>query len=66
MNGVYKQLDKWIKSVLPILPDTSLQENILNILQVTKTLESCIIISLIGAFIYKEATIYSLLERVIY
>jgi len=33
MNGVYKQLDKWIKSVLPILPDTSLQENILNILQ---------------------------------
>eukprot|EP00088_Acartia_fossae_P003281 TRINITY_DN11379_c0_g1_i10.p1 TRINITY_DN11379_c0_g1~~TRINITY_DN11379_c0_g1_i10.p1 ORF type:complete len:754 (+),score=133.11 TRINITY_DN11379_c0_g1_i10:63-2324(+) len=33
MNGVYKQLDKFIKNILPVLPDTCLQENILNLLQ---------------------------------
>ena len=25
MSGMYKQLDQWIKSILPVLPDSSLQ-----------------------------------------
>lgn len=33
MSGMYKQLDVWIKSVLPVLPDSSLQNNLLHLLQ---------------------------------
>jgi len=33
MSGMYKQLDSWIKSVLPLLPESKLQDNILHLLQ---------------------------------
>merc|ERR1719341_2511328 len=33
MSGMYKQVDQWIKSILPVLPDSSLQENLLHLLQ---------------------------------
>ena len=34
MSGMYKQLDAWIKAVLPVLPDSKLQDNLLHVLQV--------------------------------
>ena len=33
MSGMYKVLDSWIKEILPVLPDQSLQESLLLILQ---------------------------------
>jgi len=33
MAGMYKVLDVWIKQVLPVLPDQSLQESLLHLLQ---------------------------------
>ena len=33
MSGMYKVLDAWIKEILPVLPDQSLQESLLHILQ---------------------------------
>ena len=33
MAGMYKVLDVWIKEVLPVLPDQSLQESLLHLLQ---------------------------------
>ena len=33
MAGMYKVLDAWIKEVLPVLPDQSLQESLLHLLQ---------------------------------
>ena len=33
MAGMYKVLDGWIKEVLPVLPDQSLQESLLHLLQ---------------------------------
>ena len=33
MSGMYKVLDSWIKEILPVLPDQSLQESLLHILQ---------------------------------
>jgi len=33
MSGMYKVLDSWIKQILPVLPDQSLQESLLHILQ---------------------------------
>merc|ERR1712117_234760 len=33
MTGMYKVLDAWVKQILPVLPDQSLQESLLHILQ---------------------------------
>merc|ERR1712179_444783 len=33
MSGMYKVLDVWIKDILPVLPDQSLQESLLHLLQ---------------------------------
>merc|ERR1719322_1424114 len=33
MSGMYKVLDVWIKEILPVLPDQSLQESLLHLLQ---------------------------------
>ena len=33
MAGMYRNLDTWIKDILPVLPDQSLQESLLHILQ---------------------------------
>merc|ERR1719322_1143781 len=33
MSGMYKVLDAWVKEILPVLPDQSLQESLLHILQ---------------------------------
>jgi hypothetical protein len=34
MVGMFKQLDSWVKGVLPVLPYSSLQDSILHLLQV--------------------------------
>ena len=38
MSGMYKQLDAWIKAVIPVLPDSKLQDNLLHVLQVSLVL----------------------------
>jgi hypothetical protein len=34
MVGMFKQLDSWVKGVLPVLPYSSLQDSVLHLLQV--------------------------------
>jgi hypothetical protein len=34
MVGMFKQLDIWVKSVLPVLPYSTLQDSVLHLLQV--------------------------------
>merc|ERR1712241_1669450 len=57
MAGMYKVLDGWIKEVLPVLPDQSLQEGLLHLQLVSRdssvlldflvSIETCFLLSLL-------------------